>query len=91
MTEFEIAPNLLSKPVCLSVFREVMKAKVPDNIVDYFSDLASADPALLGRHFTIGHFLVALFLVARKLFSPAHQDASMNALLGMEKTNDAGE
>lgn len=63
--DFEIAPNLLPKPICLSVFREVMKAKVPDIFFQFFG---ATDFSIKGRHFTIGHFLLALYLVGKKLF-----------------------
>ncbi|CAD7953619.1 unnamed protein product [Amoebophrya sp. A120] len=79
--DFEIAPNLVPKPICLSVFREVLKAKIPEEFFAQFLKtselteeelqskpiLTPEELSLKGRLFTIGHFVIGLYLVGKKL------------------------
>eukprot|EP00392_Amoebophrya_sp_AT5.2_P010244 g10301.t1 len=69
MHDFEIAPHLVPKPICLSVFREVLKAKIPESFFKKFfeSDDPASYHACKGRLFTLGHFIISLYLVGKKL------------------------
>ncbi|CAD7945840.1 unnamed protein product [Amoebophrya sp. A25] len=71
--DFEIAPNLVPKPIVLSVFREVMKGKIPNEVFEFFE---CEDVCTRGRLFTIGHFLLGLYLVGKKLFGLASASSS---------------
>ena len=55
-----------------------MKTKIPGHFYDFFE---CEDFSTKGRLFTIGHFLVALYLVAKKLFALAAEDEQRPATL----------
>lgn len=63
LTDFEVTPDLISKPVTFQVFRETAKLRqLPPEVQ---RRLPISTP---GAHFTFSHFVCAMILLARKVF-----------------------
>lgn len=63
LTDFEVTPDLISKPVTFQVYREAVKIRALPPEIEQRLPIATP-----GVHFTFSHFVCAMILLARKVF-----------------------